>query len=1133
MQHLETFFGRYNILNEKQKEAVDTIDGPVLVVAGPGSGKTELLTLRIANILRLTDTEPRSILCLTFTDSAAKNMLDRLTQLIGKDAYKVSIHTFHSFATEIINQNPEYFFSGAVYKPADNLAQYKILNDLFEDLSHNSPFKIYSEDRQFTYLSDVQSSIAALKREGVDPDVFEKILLENKEFLDEIDQTALDIINLPFREVQLADLNNLVQSIEKTSSESDLKSIYLSSTKEIYEQTLELPKKSQSKPFTEWKNRYTKPNDLTGKKEFLDQINQKKHFELAQIYRKYQAALHQQGLFDFDDMLIEVNKAMRNYPGLLYTIQEKFLYVLVDEFQDTNSAQSELLYHVIDNDFSNNEPNVLAVGDDDQAIYKFQGANLQNIISFKEKYPTTKIITLEYNYRSHQSILDLAKSVVEQTHTRLSTKLNFPKPLISGVNQNKILQKPVLKSFETRDQELLYITYKTKELISNGVSPAEIAILSRDHKQLIDLVKVCNQMEIPIRYDRGENVLEQPLVRQIILILRYISTISQSHKREADEFLPNILSFEVFNLNPNTIYKISHIAHKNKINWLDVMGNLEIYNSKNKDTKKEAHTEPFLPEEESKIHEIARFLHDLAKASKNESAEQVLDRILGVSQNEVYFQEDENDDGEAGQTEQYQYYFSFKNWLKNKPEYLSYLSGLKMFVSTLRGYQPKATITIWDILELIDVVEKNHLTIVDNSPYNQSEKAVQLMTAHKAKGLEFEYVFILDSAQSVWAKQGRATKITLPLNLPLQPDKDSDDDHIRLFFVAITRAKNELYLTHFKKNDKNKDVSLLEYIVDVNEIVENTPEPHLDLVIGNTIGVLQTWLLGELKQRILSLDEKEWLRPTLENYKLSVTHLNNFLDVVNGGPEMFLEQNLLKFPKSKNFSAAYGTAVHDAIAQMYREYKGFGVLPGVERVLEYFESTIKNQRLSKIDEQNAIGKGREALAEFYVQKQHEFNLTHDIELDFGNQNVRVGDAHITGKLDQVWYNNDKTEAVVVDLKTGKSFDSWRGGDIDLQKLDRYRRQLVFYRLLVENSRSFGGLKVEQGALLFVEPDKKDRNLVKTLSLEITEQDANEMRKLVRAVWQKIQNLDFPDTSGYEKSNKGIQQFIQDLIEEVD
>jgi DNA helicase II / ATP-dependent DNA helicase PcrA len=1144
MQNSDLYQKNYAKLNPKQKEAVDKIDGPVLVIAGPGSGKTQLLALRVANILRETDTNPSSILCLTFTDSAAQNMVNRLTDFIGKDAYKVAIHTFHSFATEVINHNPEYFFSGAVYKPADNLAQYKILNDIFDNLEFDSPFKNYSEDYKYTYLSDVQNAISTMKREGITPAIFSDIINQNKIFLDATKDLVSDFFSQNTRNITLESLRFFIDSVisivDKLTIEITLPSVdnlavlYINKIQDLYKQVEVLEKKKQSKPITEWKKEYTTKNDITGNIELKDTNSLSKHIELASLYKEYQSKLHQKGLFDFDDMLIEVNQAFQKHPSLAYKYQERYLYTLVDEFQDTNQTQSTLLHLLVDNEYSEGEPNILAVADDDQAIYKFQGANMKNITDFINKYPKTTVITLTHNYRSHQKILDLSKAVIEQSSLRLSNSLNIPKPLLAGIS-HKEEQVPRYKNFQTREEEILFIAKQVQVLIENGVNPDEIAIITRQHKQLLGVVKIFDHLQIPIRYDRGQNVLDQPIIQQIIHILRFIVTVNKKHKQESDELLPTILSFGVFGLNPHTIYKVSHIAYKNRLNWLEVMSDVALYNKNDKDSKPDTSKEPFTEVESMQLYQIADFLLSLAKACEVETAEQILDRILGVSDAENL--PDNEMEGEADNDllpKTKKFYFSFKDWLSKEPDYLLYLSGLKVFFSTLRNYQPKDTIIVEDVLEFIDIIETNKLSLIDNSPFNQSEKAVNLMTAHKAKGLEFDYVFIVDVIQSVWAKSGKVNKIKLPINMPYMAQKDDIDDHIRLFFVALTRAKKTLYLTSFTKDESNKDTQKLEFLVEQEHLMDSlgVENKEIDFFLADKTNILQVWLLGELTQRTLSLDQKEWLRPSLENYKLSVTHLNNFIDVVHGGPQLFLEQNLLRFPKSKSFSAAYGTAMHEAVAQFYRVYKSQREIPHFDIMFKAFESSLLEQRLTYKQESDGLKKGLLALTHFYEQKKHTFDLKHDIEVDFKNQNVRIGNASITGKLDQIWYDQNSNNTTVVDLKTGKSTDRWLSSDDAANlKIGRYKRQLVFYRLLMENSRDFAHYSVTNGALVFLEPDKKDGNKIKTLEMTIGEEDTNNMRQLIRAVWKCITTLEFPNIDKYEKNDKGVENFIQDLIGE--
>jgi DNA helicase-2/ATP-dependent DNA helicase PcrA len=427
----------------------------VLVIAGPGSGKTQLLALRVANILEKTDALPNQILCLTFTESAASNMRERLTEFLKRDAYKVSIHTFHSFGTEIISQNSSHFFQAADFKPADDLTSLQILDDIFNTLPAKNPFRSQHQD-VFVYIDDVLKAIDALKKGGVTPEEFFEIITLNKDFLDSV---ALDIEEIFADRISGKTVENLwklyqkieVLSNEKTSfelnnqSEEDLiswRSVYPNLIDIVLVQlqqtlsnvqALEQTGARSTTPVTEWKNKFT-TKDKENKTVAKDLFKHENFLTLAHIYKEYQNKLNEQGYFDFSDMLLEVVKALKDPESsdLKYNLQEKYQFILVDEFQDTNGVQMKLLHELLDSPVNDGSPNILAVGDDDQAVYKFQGANLDNILKFKEKYPSTKVVTLNKNYRSKQEILDLAMQISAQAVEKLELD-GVSKVLVSQV----------------------------------------------------------------------------------------------------------------------------------------------------------------------------------------------------------------------------------------------------------------------------------------------------------------------------------------------------------------------------------------------------------------------------------------------------------------------------------------------------------------------------------------------------------------------------------------------------------------------------------------------------------------------------------------------------------------------------
>ncbi len=1126
MDYQKHFLERYNNLNPEQKKAVDTIEGPVMVVAGPGMGKTELLSLRVANILQKTDTPPESILCLTFTDSAAHNMLERLTQLIGKEAYNIAIHTFHSFATEVINHNPEFFFDGAKFQPADDLAQIKILSSIMDNLHPSSPLTIPNQDFKHSHIRDIKQAISNIKKEGFSPQEYETILNENQKILIKINPILNNFFSINWRsktaKQQLVDgfpqfieqLNSIdLDFPESQYASRGIKKIsknIIDKLQDIYEK-IQNQEKLDTKELIKFRNKYLE-KDNNGDYIQKDLKNLEVNFELAKIYEKYKTDLYKEGLFDFDDMLIEVNLAMQKNSNLSYNYKEKFLYILVDEFQDTNLSQSQLLDSLIDLEITNNNPNIMVVGDDAQAIYKFQGANIENILSFQEKYTRTNFITLHRNYRSHQKILDLAKDVIDDCQVSLSDKLDFNKDLVAQNSDSKTNQ-PVIFKTRTRLQELNLAAKKILEDIQKGINPSDIAVLVKKHKQLNDFIKILNYYKIPIRYERSTNVLNQKYIQEIITILKYINSILSKQDITADEYLSQILSFEMFDLDPITIYKISQKAYQEKLPWLDVMA---IYSQANESDS----------EYVGKVH---KYLLDLAKESQNNSGELILDKILGISVDLP--PDDEHQDiepEEIDETEDKQTEFSMKSVIENKPDYLIFLSGLKAFIDSLRKYKSNEVIYVKDIVDYICLLDENEIPINDNSPYNQEENAVNLMTVYKAKGLEFEKVYILDCNNSPWNARRGGKSISLPKNTPFTPESDNKDDFIRVFFVALTRAKKDLHLFSYQIDDKDKQCSELEFILDRETLTEIESEK---LEKEELIYELLIWLQGDPLQRTLSLDEKEWLRPFFETYKLSATNLFNYLDMSDGGPQFFLERNLLRFPQSKNKYASYGTSIHEAIARSYINFSKTGILPPLEYMQSVFKEILISQRLSEKDFIEMEYRGEIALPKFYEQVFKNYQNNMKVEVNFRKQNVNINGVPITGAIDQMIVDKENKSIKVTDLKTGKGLSSWSGGsEYSKRKLLNYRMQLVFYRLLIENSRDFKNYSVRNGSLMFVEPDKDSKRVIE-LEMEITREETDKLTKLIQIVYEKITKFDFPDTSNYQQNYKGTEQFIQDLLDE--
>ncbi|HSX41717.1 MAG TPA: ATP-dependent helicase, partial [Candidatus Saccharimonadales bacterium] len=327
-------------LNPEQLEAVEAIEGPVLVLAGPGTGKTQVVALRIAEILQRTQVSPRNILALTFTDAGAKALRTRLEQIIGIEAFQVAVNTFHGFAGEVIASFPHVFQKTRELVPLTEADQFQLIEKLLTD---RADWPMLRPLRAPTlHVRDIASRITVCKREAVEPLSLTKWALAEKK----------------------------AAKGEKSAIKQDQR---------------------------------------------LAQASRLEEF--ASFFGAYQEKLEQTARYDYDDTILFVIEALRQNAEVRAYFQEKYQYLLVDEYQDTNNAQNTLIELLAD--FFPN-PNLFVVGDDKQAIYRFQGASVANLLRFTQKFPMTKTIQLKINYRSTPEIIAAATKVIAQRHVKLN-----------------------------------------------------------------------------------------------------------------------------------------------------------------------------------------------------------------------------------------------------------------------------------------------------------------------------------------------------------------------------------------------------------------------------------------------------------------------------------------------------------------------------------------------------------------------------------------------------------------------------------------------------------------------------------------------------------------------------------------
>lgn len=1087
-----SFETRYANLNAAQKQAVDTIDGPVMVVAGPGTGKTELLSVRVANILQKTDTLPENILCLTFTESGQTAMRERLVGIIGKDAYKVAIHTFHSFGSEIMAQNREYFYQNALFQPADQLKQYEVLREIFESLTPDNPLSSMMNG-EYTHLDDAKQVISELKRRSaLTSEELLTVIQQNQDTLDFAEQLLCPILEERISKTTAEKLQSVHEALQAHAA--SLAPLYeITPLGSILSESLdsmlnEAQASGSTKPVTAWKNRWFE-RDAHKKLVFKDRKRLTKLTALSQVYSQYLTAMEKAGLFDFDDMIMQVVQAINAHDDLRFNLQEKYLYIMVDEFQDTNPAQLRILHSLTDSPVNEGAPNILVVGDDDQAIYGFQGADSSNILNFSDTYPTHKLVVLTENYRSGAAILSASRSVIVQAGGRLEDRDEAIQKVLHAQPDRQAAVS--LWHAPSIDAERLAICTQISEAIKNGADPRSIAVLGRRHADIQALLPYLQHAEIPVRYERQESVLDSPPIVALELIASVVLALAEQRHGHVQELLPQLLAHPAWGIEPNDLWRLSLDAYTSRQQWMETM----------------ATTPRFV--------EIHTWLTALAQQATSTPLEPLIDAMIG------------SPDSDAP-SPFFTYFFGTDKLAQQPGVYLEYLSALRAIRSRLREHLPGVGLTLKQLVDFIALHRRLGITITTRDYSLASDvAAVQLLTAHSSKGLEFDTVYVLHSVDNAWGATTRTAvrSIQYPENLPLQSGGNTVDERLRLFYVAMTRARKNLILSYSDTNDSGKQTLIADFLV-------STDIPALELEDGSlettTTAAQLDWYQAFVQP---TTELKTLLAPQLEAFKLSATSLNSFLDVSRGGPQAFLLNNLLHFPKAKSPAAAYGTAVHCTMQIVHTHMVATGEQKPLEAILHDFEVALSHERLSEKDYAYYLQKGRDELSSFMTSGVLPVTTTQKAEVNFNHQNVMIDDAKLTGSLDVVDIDKDARTLVVSDYKTGKPAEQWdRGPDHTKLKLHKYRQQLLFYKLLAENSAEFNTYTVTHGQLAFIEPTPAGESIV--LELDLSDEDIERTRRLLCAVWRRIMTLDLPDTSGYSPDLKGILAFEQDLIDET-
>jgi DNA helicase-2/ATP-dependent DNA helicase PcrA len=1005
------FREEYDKLNEQQRFAVDRIDGPVMVIAGPGTGKTQILAARIGKILLETDALPENILCLTYTDAGAVAMRKRLISFVGPDAYKVNIYTFHAFCNDIIQENLSFFEKNSL-EAISELERIDYLKELIDGFSKNHLLKRYRGDAYYE-IANLKSLFSIMKKEGLTPEFINQKIDEYKG-------------TLPAREEYIA------KRSVKTFKKGDIRTDKIEEEKEKVEKL------------------------RAAVNEFFN----------------YQQIMKKNSRYDFDDMINWVLKAFTENKQLLANYQERFQYILVDEYQDTSGTQNKLIEILIN---YWDKPNVFVVGDDDQSIFRFQGANVENMEVFMRKYADPFTIVLKNNYRSTQQILDIARSLIEKNDSRLvnsNPELNLNKNLVSS---NPIISQltdlPVIREYESQRQEMADIAMRVENLVRKGVQPGRIAVIYKENKFGEELAKFLSLKNVPVFSKRDLNLFEIPLARKILLLLDYLAA-EHDTPYGGDEMLFEILHFDFFKISPIEIAKLSvEVAGKqfteNKTSIRRLL--YEKANAPVKDLFDTGIPEP--------LKNASKAIEQLIADVPNVTIQTLLENIVrkaGILN--LIVQSDE------------------KIWL------LQVLTALFDFIKEETRRNP--FISLAEMVKVIKLMEQNGISV----PLVQvrgSEKGVNLLTTHGSKGLEFEYVFFAGCNAGFWEKKQKPnTGYKLPDTVFSSISKSTDVEELRrLFYVAITRAEKYLFISYARFNNAGKE---LEPSMFIAEILDKHALQIEKISLSNETLMEFEALQFNLTAPEVEKAEEDLIDHIIDKFVMSVTALNNYLKC----PLEFYFRNLIRIPSPKNEASEFGSSVHYALQKLFERMKTNPQqqFPSKDEMLTDFTWYMHRHRESFTREafDRRMEYGIDVLSNYYDKYVTVWNKITVVEINI--RNVVIKGVPIKGKLDKLEFIGK--ELNVVDYKTGdiqKAFEKLKAPNDKNPDGGDYWRQAVFYKILIDNYKQ-KDWKVMSTEFDFVEPDKM-KNYRKE-KVVITPADIETVIQQITSAWQKIQNREF-------------------------
>ncbi len=955
----------YASLNAAQKQAVDAIDGPVMVIAGPGTGKTQILALRIANILLRTDARPENILALTFTDAGASAMRERLRRYLGERAYKVAIHTFHSLAGEFIRRYPDCYPGIIGGRPATDIERFSIIESIIES---GGFVALRPQGDPLYYVRKLPGALADLKKEYVTPDVL-----------------AARIAHLEER------LDLMPKFHEKGAHKGKVRGEYGREEKRVI-----------------------------------------KLKELLLVYRAYQAALRERRLFDFEDMIVETVRALQDNEDMLRDLQESYQYILADEHQDVNEAQNkilELLAHFHD------RPNIFAVGDEKQSIYRFQGASLDNFLYFEDRFPGTEVITLTENYRSTQPILDLAHRHIKSDDPDLA-KLRVP---LQAGRSFSSPGRQELRRFSHEAVEDDWLIAEVERLLKARVPAEEIAVIVRYNRDVEHFATLLRQRDIDVSASAESDILDHPITKSTEQLL--IAALEVDNETALfDTLLGGWWGLKGGDL----ALALSARSHSRPLRR--VIGDEALLLELGV-----ADPAPIL--RVSRVLESARDLasttapHHLLQSLFEDSG--YLDHVMSI-------------DSIEGARVLRRLYDDIESMV----------------------VEDRST-TAREVLRQLRYRRDHGLAL--SAPYiDVDQTAVRVMTAHKSKGLEFHTVLIPRATDAAFGASDKKDYFKLPLSArETESDLEEEDDR-RLFYVAMTRAKENLLISSSETGITGKHCA-------ASRFAEALPQGSIDAVSTadeeEDFDPLQALKVGRPTFTV----EPKFIKQLFLARGLAVTHLNNYLE----DPLKYFYENLLRRPQPQSLSLMKGNAVHEVLDQAMRRFIREKEWPDTSTIARALHDALARLPISTVDIARTHETSLAALT-VYLERLRSLADEHSrpessFKVALRTDDPELPEIPLTGKIDRVDYDPEGRVLRVIDYKTGKPKSRNEIEGKTKNATGNYKRQLAFYALLLE----LQGLETAgvEFVLSFVEPKEKtgeilehsftiEREEVETLKAEI-------------------------------------------------